>query len=423
MEEHAAHNRGVAGSNPATATSSFAARVVAQSPPGRLLVAASGGPDSTALLLALHEAGRDLAVAHFDHALRPHSERDAEAVVALADRLQLPLITERREAPLARGSLQAAARDARYEFLERARRQARAPFVVLGHTADDVVEGLLLHLLRGSGLAGLRGMPERRGVFARPLLRIWRHEVERYLDEHDVEPVRDPSNGDRRHARVRVRLDLLPALEVGKPGLTQRLHRIAMLAAARQEQLEREASLSGAQPARAEALRQMYAGAGGAMPGLTRRHLEAMDRLLQVTESRRLDLPGGIVFRVENGRPTMASETRSTSIAYVLSRRLCRGCDDPDAGHFKPGLDLRVGYRSPGLRMRTRTGTRKLQDLLVDAHVPRSQRDVLPLVFANGRLAWVPGVAISPEFAAEAGGGSEHVVLESAHRPSQGVPF
>jgi tRNA(Ile)-lysidine synthetase-like protein len=344
-------------------------------------------------------------------------------VAALAEWLQVPLITERRKAPLARGSLQAAAREARYEFLERARRQARAPFVVFGHTADDVVEGLLLHLLRGSGLAGLRGMPERRGVFARPLLRIWRHEVERYLGEQDLEHVRDPSNSDRRFARVRVRLDLLPALEAGRPGITQRLHRIAMLAAGRQQQLEREASLDGAAPARAEALRQMYATAGGAMPGLTRRHLEAMDRLLRATESRRLDLPGGIVFRVENGRPTMASHARAAPTAHALNRRPCRGCNDPDAAHFRPGLDLRVGYRSPGLRMRTRAGTRKLQDLLVDAHVPRSQRDILPLVFANGRLAWVPGVAISPEFAAEAGGGSEHVVLESAHRPSQGVPF
>ena len=71
--------------------------------------------------------------------------------------------------------------------------------------------------------------------------------------------------------------------------------------------------------------------------------------------------------------------------------------------------------------MATRAGTRKLQDILVDAHVPRSRRDSLPLVLAGGRLAWIPGVAISPEFAAEPGGRSEHVMLESPHRPSQGA--
>jgi tRNA(Ile)-lysidine synthetase-like protein len=147
-----------------------------------------------------------------------------------------------------------------------------------------------------------------------------------------------------------------------------------------------------------------------------------MERLLQAMESRRLDLPGSIVFRVENRRATMAAGGQSATRAYVLSRRPCAGCTDPLATHLKPGLDLSVGYRSPGLRMRTRAGTKKLQDLLVDAHVPRSQRDGLPLVFANGRLAWVPGVAVSPEFAAEPGGRSEHVMLESAHRPSQGAP-
>jgi tRNA(Ile)-lysidine synthase len=418
--EHAAHNRGVAGSNPATATS-LASRIIASLPAGPLLVALSGGPDSTALLLALREARTDLTAAHFDHALRPGSDDEARWVAALCARLGLPLISERRRHPLARGSVQAAARTARYEFLERARLAAGAGRVVLAHTADDLVEGVVLHLLRGSGLAGMRGMPARRGVFIRPMLEVWRDEVEVYLQLQGVEPLRDPSNLDRRYARVRVRLDLLPALEAARPGITRRLHRIAMLAAQRQEQVEREAALDGGTAARVEALRQMYVAAGGASPGLTRRNMQAMDRLLGSTESRRLNLPGGIVFLVENRKASMRREGRGTPRHYVLERRPCPGCEDPNAAHFKAGLDLTLGYRQPGLRIRTRAGTRKLQDLLVDAHVPRSERDTLPLVFANGRLAWVPGVAISTEFASEPGGRAEHVVLESAHRPSQGA--
>ena len=418
MVEHAAHNRGVAGSNPATATSPLAARIAAACPPGRLLVALSGGPDSTALLLALREAGRDLVAAHYDHELRPGSDRDAAWVAALCDQLGVRLVGERRAQPLARGSLQAAARAARYEFFERARSEAAADAVVTAHTADDLVEGVILHLLRGSGLAGLRGMPARRGAYVRPLLQVWRSEIETYLRERGLEPLRDPSNTDLRHARVRVRLELLPALERSRRGITRRLHRVATVAAKRQEALERGASLEGGAAARAEALRQMYVAAGGSSPGLGRRHLEAMDRLLQSTESRRLDLPGGIVFQVENGRASMAVGGRGAPHPYVLRRRTCTGCDEPGAAHLKPGLELTLGYRSPGLRMRTRAGTRKLQDLLVDARVPRSERDALPLVFANGRLAWVPGVAISSEFTAERGRASEHVVLESAHRPS-----
>src|SRR5690349_9537916 len=116
-------------------------------PAGRVLVAFSGGPDSTALLLAMHEAERDVVAAHFDHALREGSGDVAAQVAALCERLGVPLITERRDQPLATGSLQAAARVLRYEFLERARVAARADWVATAHTADDVVEGSVLHLL------------------------------------------------------------------------------------------------------------------------------------------------------------------------------------------------------------------------------------------------------------------------------------
>src|SRR5712692_6113898 len=89
-------------------------------PENRVLVAVSGGPDSTALLVALHELGFELAAAHFDHALRDGSERVAERVSLLCDRLGVRMLTERRSSPMPRGSVQAAARALRYQFLERA---------------------------------------------------------------------------------------------------------------------------------------------------------------------------------------------------------------------------------------------------------------------------------------------------------------
>src|SRR5690348_3789207 len=159
-------------------------------PAARVLAAFSGGPDSTALLLWLREAGVDVAAAHYDHALRPGSERDAERVAALCAALGVPLLRERRDEPLPRGSVQAAARRLRYAFLERALAASARDVVCLGHTADDVVEGAVLHLLRGSGLAGLRGMPARRGPFLRPLLGVWREDVEAYLAARGVEPLR-----------------------------------------------------------------------------------------------------------------------------------------------------------------------------------------------------------------------------------------
>ncbi|MBO0687680.1 MAG: tRNA lysidine(34) synthetase TilS, partial [Candidatus Dormibacteraeota bacterium] len=189
----------------------------------RVLVALSGGPDSTALLLWLLEQRVEVVAAHYDHAMRDGSPADAEAVARLAERLGVRLLAERRSCPLQRGSVQAAARAVRYEFLARAQKAGGCDRVALGHTADDIVEGAVLHLLRGSGLAGLRGMPVARGPYVRPLWRVWRAEIERYLADRDVTPLRDPANEDLRYARVRVRRRLLPRLEHDLPGLRRRL--------------------------------------------------------------------------------------------------------------------------------------------------------------------------------------------------------
>jgi len=400
-----------------------------------MLVAISGGPDSTALLLGLLEAGVPVTAAHFDHALRPGSEADAAHVATLCLRLGVELVSSRRRRPLARGSLQAAARAARYRFLESALAASGLDTLALGHTADDLVEGVVLHLLRGAGLAGMRGMPERRGPIVRPLLNVWRPEVEAFLAGQGVEPLRDPSNGDRRFARVRVRLDLLPRLEADRPGLSRHLHAAAGRAARLQARLEAEAgsllgegarqapleTLRSAEPAvRAEALRRLHAAASGRAPGLDRRQLEALDRLLR--EGRAgdsLDLPGSIRARRGYHSLEMTSVQPSPGPAAILRTRPCAGCADPAAAHLRPGARLRLGTRRPGLRMRPLPAgrTRKLQDILVDAHVPRHLRDQLPLVFADGELAWVPGVAIDARWAVSGGGPSIHAEMVGVPKP------
>jgi len=107
-----------------------------------VLVAVSGGHDSTALLVALREEGHSVVAAHYDHALQPESARAAEHVRALSGRLGVDVLIERRTRSMPRGSVQAGARGLRYEFLERARAQAGADVVAIAHTADDVVEGV-----------------------------------------------------------------------------------------------------------------------------------------------------------------------------------------------------------------------------------------------------------------------------------------
>jgi len=382
---------------------------MAELPTGRVLVAVSGGPDSTALLIALHEAGRDLVAAHYDHALREGSDDVARQVAELCERLNVRLITERRTEPLPRGSLQAAARALRYAFFDRARVEAGADVVAIAHTADDLVEGAVLHLLRGCGLAGLRGMPARRGHYVRPWLNVWRSDVREFLEERRITAYEDPANADTRFARVRARQLILPELERDRPGIVRKLHAAALTAARMQEAAEQA-------PTAVEVLKRLYADAGGRQPGLSRRHLEAMLNLMRPGPGGRgVDLPGGLRFRIVGGLMQVVPSRRPAPEAARLEVRSCEGeaCGDRQAAHLRAGLRLHVGFRRPGLRMRPLggRGTRKVQDIFVDARVPREERDIWPLVFAEDRLAWIPGIAVDSDLVSPPGEGGLHVAI------------
>jgi tRNA(Ile)-lysidine synthetase-like protein len=395
-------------------------------PGERVLVAFSGGPDSTALLLGLHEAGHDVVAAHYDHALQPGSASVAAHVVALCRSLGIRLLTERRTSPLPKGSIQAAARALRYDFLERSANQVGATKVALGHTADDLVEGTVMHLLRGCGIAGLRGMPASRGRFVRPMLEVWRADVMAFLDERGAVALEDPANSNRRYQRVSVRRDLLPAFERGRPGITRRLYSVARWAAEIQQGIEKTAAdavESGtvatsalramSEPVAAETLRALYHRSGGPDPSLGRTHIAAMLRIARGGPGGRgLDLPDGRRFRVVDGRAQVLPRV-THSMESWLQVEACPGCREPRAAHLRKGLDLRIGVRRPGLRMRPAggAGSRKLQDIFVDAKVPREERDAWPLVFAGERLAWVPGIAVESEFQSPPGESSLHVTV------------
>jgi tRNA(Ile)-lysidine synthase len=397
-------------------------------PGDRVLVAVSGGPDSTALLVAIHELGFDTSAAHFDHALRDGSEKVAEQVGVLCARLGVVVVAERRQAPMPRGSVQAGARTLRYDFLDRARTQGGATVVALAHTADDLVEGAVLHLMRGCGLAGLRGMPASRGAYARPMLAVWRREVVEFLARRGLTAYDDPANADLNFARARVRHEILPALERDRPGIGRRFYAAARRASTVQEAIERQAqallsagatSLDVARmpgPVAVELMKLLYSSAGGVQPALSRAHLTSMLRLAGGGPGGRgVDLPGGRRFRIVGNHMEVVAPkvTRAQGGKPHLDVRRCSGCDDPNAAHLRPEARVHVGFRRPGLRMRPAggSGSRKLQDIMVDARIPREDRDAWPLVFAGDRLAWVPGIAVDADLASVAGEPALHVAI------------
>jgi tRNA(Ile)-lysidine synthase len=267
-------------------------------------------------------------------------------------------------------------------------------------------------------------MPARRGDHVRPLLNVWRADIVKFLELRGITALEDPANSNRRFARVRMRRDVLPALERDLPDIQRRLHALAQRSAVAHAETSEAAARALAgdqdpvpairrlpQPVAAECMRILYRRAGGAEPGLGRSHIEAMLRLVASGPGGRgLDLPGGLRFRVVGSRAEVVPCVVPL-MEMTIQARPCSGCDDAGAAHLKPDLELSLGFRRPGMRMRLRRGTRKLQDIFVDARVPREERDAWPLVLAGERIAWVPGVAVDDELAGKPGEPSLHVTV------------
>ena len=206
--------------------------------PGQhLLVGVSGGPDSTALLSLLHRLAQSwrltLTVVHCNYGLRgAESNGDEVFVSTFCKERQLPLVIHRPKLVKRRqrSSLQAAARDARYDFMRQLAREVGADRIVVGHTANDQAETVLMWLLRGTGMAGLAGMSyAREDGIIRPLLAATREEVVAYLDHEGLTYRRDSSNEKPLYHRNRIRKELLPVITRLAPAAVRLLQRQADL--------------------------------------------------------------------------------------------------------------------------------------------------------------------------------------------------
>jgi len=206
-----------------------------------ILIGISGGPDSLCLLHALHTLGYNMVAAHVNHGLRPEADEEAQTVKQLVGELGVGFISckvnVRSSSDEHKVSIEEEARTLRYQYLFEQAVEMGAIAVLVGHNADDQVETILMHLLRGSGLAGLRGM-EFRSIpnpwsehipLIRPLLFTWREDILKYLAEHRLNPISDQSNLDPTFFRNRLRHELLPFLEKYNPRIRENLHRVGKI--------------------------------------------------------------------------------------------------------------------------------------------------------------------------------------------------
>lgn len=379
------------------------ARAIVRIGAGLYGVACSGGADSLALAHAtIAAAGAPhVVVLAIDHGLQPRSAEVAEGVAAWARGRGAAALVE-TVTVARRPSLEAAARDARYAALEILADRLGLAAVLLGHTARDQAETVLMRIVRGTSPAGLAGIPAVRGRFVRPLLGLGRAAIDAYVARHGLPAWSDPMNADARVTRVRFRRDVLPALRRENPRLDAALVRLAASAAEWLDVIDALAApyaafpvdcvaLAGQPPAirkRALARALEDATAGQVDVAVAGVHLDDLDRL--VTRPARgqvaIDVPGGRVIR-----------------SYDVVRFEVIGRDVPGQVALRPPDGYELRRWRPGDRMRParlKGRSRKLSDLFVDAKVPRELRARARVLVRTGdpdpgEIVWAEHVGLA----------------------------
>ncbi len=432
-------------------------------PDERLVVAVSGGPDSVCLFHVLLQLQKRLAlklyVAHLNHKLRgAESDADATYVAELARKFSVPAIMETEDVTAYHkkskgGSLEESARELRYAFFARVAKSIGASKVAVGHTKDDNVETILLHFLRGTGTAGLRGLAplsilrpkedKQPVTIVRPLLEVSRNETAAYCEEHKLHPRSDSSNISLKFQRNRIRLELLPLLRNYNPNIDSALLRLAAIATDDTSFLEAQADAlwnglaqekngtiyletSRLAPVPPALQRQIFRKAVERLKGNIRDieadHVEAMVSFLKKPAGKRLNLPQGLSLFSEYGRLVLTSSPlppcplpplegtfplnipgETTLSWWHITAAIFdspRGEKDDFAADLdfdKCGAELIVRSRCPGDRFQPlgMAESKKLQDFMVDCKIPRTWRDRVPLVCSPTEIIWVVGWRIS----------------------------
>ena len=398
----------------------------------RLLCAVSGGADSMCLLHLLLAEGFDTAAAHLEHGVRGEEAlRDAAFVEAWCRERGVPLALEHADVPAYAAEnglgIEEAGRKLRYAFLERAADALGCELIVTAHTLDDLCETLLFNLARGSGPAGLRGIPRRRGRVVRPLLRVSRRDIEAYLAENNVPHVEDSTNRSDDYARNLIRHHAVPALKQINPRFAEAAARAAALSARDEEYFAAEAARFLAEHFDGESLPLAPLAAlhpavssrvvRALLPGLSLQHTERVLAFLPGTEYALLELPGAALRR-ERGRLYLSPARKQA----LPARRIVPGVPLalPEAGlsllveravyageiHdlFKTSYlkyemiasDLFCTGRRPGDRIRPlgRGCTKTLKALFAERGLTRAGRDAVPVIRSAEGVLLVYGLAL-----------------------------
>ncbi|MBI5587747.1 MAG: tRNA lysidine(34) synthetase TilS [Deltaproteobacteria bacterium] len=414
-----------------------------------VIVSVSGGADSTVLLRLLTELKEEyslrLIVSHLNHNLRgKESLRDMMFVKALSKKLGLEFAGKTLAAgefKKAEGSLQEAARDKRYAFLEETAGKYGAGRIALGHTEDDQAETVLMRLLKGSSLAGLAGIPPVRGPFIRPLIEVTRVEIEEYAREKGVGYLIDSSNLTDKYLRNDIRLNLIPYLKQRyNPNIVETIARTASVLASDDDYLEKEAlrvlpeAVLERKKGRVvldrkrllalhEALSaRVFLSAAGFLfkrADISSTHINSFRDVINGKKPNAVaDLPGlrlareydRMIISIEVGeKPVFFSSvlkvpgrTTVKGAGVVFEARLLKkvppklSLDGKTAYFDYDEIEGPIAIRQmvPGDRMVPfgMKGHKKLKEIFIEKKVPRPLRAKIPLLTSGGEILWAAGV-------------------------------
>jgi len=424
----------------------------------QLVVAVSGGPDSVCLLYILDQLREKLNiklhVAHLNHQLRgAESEADAQYVYRLAQQLGIPATIEQRDVKAYQArqhtSLEEAAREVRYTFLAEVANSIGADRVAVGHTTDDHIETVLMHLIRGTGTRGLRGLQpstlwQLSGsslTIIRPLLTVTRQETLAYCHGQQLIPRMDTSNLSLSPLRNKIRHQLLPLLNSYNPRVTEALLRTARIAGDDLSFLDRESARLWSRVADKQKdtitldkarflelpsalqrylLRTAIEGLVGNIKDVEARHIEAIMAALTKSAGKRLNLPRGLVFTIEYDRYLLGLDAAALSplptlndeytlnipgetvfpgwrvTATMINHKPTAEKDNDLTAYFdldKTGSQITVRCRRPGDRFQPlgMSQPKKLGEFMIDAKIPRAWRGRVPVVCSPEQILWVVG--------------------------------
>ncbi|MDP4092290.1 MAG: tRNA lysidine(34) synthetase TilS [Bacillota bacterium] len=430
----------------------------------KIVIGVSGGPDSICLLSILNslssELGISLAAVHINHMLRGEDAlKDEEYVREFCSKAGIPVFVEHCDIKaLARNqslSIEEAGREARYNEFYKIAEKISAKAIAVAHNSNDQAETVLMNIIRGTGLTGLKGMDYKRGIIIRPLLNVTREEIEEYCKSHNLNPRTDSSNFENYYTRNKIRLELLPAVrDIFKTDISRRILRMSELIREDADFIEdtvikvynncilkqdsnsvelRIDALKANHPAIVKSvLRKAIEGLKGDLKGIEYIHIRNIIEMLNCGKTgMEVHIPGGLragtsydilhiyfesslyicedfeaVLKVPGTTEVLNGKYIFETFLFGNGKDNYRFSEDQqnsseqyfDYDKFRKEAFIRTRKQGDIFKPYKSNGTKKLKEYFIDNKVPRELRNKTPLIGVENEIVWITGYRTSDKF-------------------------